>query len=184
MMLLKRILILSLFIFNIGSSYGQKISLGAGVYSIDAKVGNSKTNVSNAGAYRIQYHSKIHDQLELLLGYNIIMESIYTGDKAFGPFIGFSYYPFGSKTVSQANISNLSILNIKQFNPYLYVGFNQRQYQSVKAAYSGFAFGSGLEIGWSKEIAFFGDIQYAALDGPNEGEATELVAITGIMYNY
>jgi hypothetical protein len=177
-------IVIFLFILNIGDSYGQKISIGAGVYSIDATVGDSRTNVFNAGAYRFQFHSKIHDQVELLLGYNIIIENIYRGDKAFGPFIGFSYYPFQTKTISQTTVSNLSILHIKKFNPYVYAGFNQRQYQSVKASYSGFSFGSGVEIGWKKNISLFGDIQYATLDGPSEGEVKELIAITGIVYNY
>jgi hypothetical protein len=164
--------------------YAQKLSLGLGAYSINASVGDNETTVSNLGAYRIQFHSKVQENFEFLLGYNILIEKIYNGDKAFGPFVGFSYFPFGSTTASQSTLSNLSILSIKQLNPYFYTGFNQRQYQSVKATYSGFSFGAGAEMGWSKEIAFFADIQYAILDGPNEGEASEFMSIAGIMYQY
>ena len=183
-MLHKKLLILSIFVSFVGSAFGQKLSLGLGAYSIDAKVGTNETTVSNLGAYKIQFHTKIQDQFELLLGYNILIERIYNGDKAFGPFVGFSYYPFGSTTASHSSISNISILSIKKLNPYIYTGFNQRQYQSVKATYSGFSFGGGAEVGLSKEIAFFGDIQYAILDGPNEGSATEFMSVAGIMYNY
>jgi len=180
--MLRSLFFLTFFLVN--SAYAQKLSLGIGAYSIDAKVGNNKTNITNIGAYRIQYHSKILDNFEFLLGYNIFIEEIYKGDKAFGPSVGFSYYPFGSETISQSNISNISISSLKQLNPYLSASFNQRQYQSVKAAYSGFSFGGGVELGWSKEIAFFADAQYGFLDGPNEGEATEMTGIVGIIYNY
>lgn len=182
--LLKQIFILLTFVLSAEVVHAQKLSLGFGAYSINAKVGANETTVSNLGAYRIQYHSKIQEQFELLLGYNILIEKIYNGDKAFGPFVGFSYYPYGSTTVSQSSVSNISISNIKQLNPYVYAGFNQRQYQSVKATYSGFSFGGGAEMGWNKEIAFFSDIQYAVLDGPNEGAASEFMGIAGIMYNY
>lgn len=184
LMLLKKLIVFSLFIFSLNHSYAQKLSLGIGAYSIAAKVADNKTSISNIGAYRIQYHSKIQQQFELLFGYNILIEKIYNGDKAFGPFLGFSYYPFGSTTVSQSALANISISNIKQFNPYIYAGFNQRQYQSIKATYSGFSFGGGAEMGWNKEIAFFSDFQYALLDGPNQGKSSEIMGIAGIMYNY
>lgn len=179
----KKIFLLALSFLSL-SAFGQKLSLGAGAYSLSAKVGDNETSVSNIGAYRIQFHSKIQEQFEFLLGYNILIENIYSGDKAFGPFVGFSYYPFGSETSSHSSLSNLSISSIKLLNPYLYTGFNQRQYQSVKATYSGFSFGGGAEIGFNKEVAFFADMQYAMLDGPNEGEATEFMGIAGIMYHY
>lgn len=176
--------ILLTFILFMSYAYAQKLSLGAGAYSIDAKVGENTTNITNFGAYRIQYHSKIMDQFELLIGYNIFIEEIYKGDKAFGPAVGFSYYPFGSDTVGQASISNISISTLKQLNPYVFANFNQRQYQSVKAAYSGFSMGVGAEAGWNSEFALFGDIQYGFLDGPNNGQATEVTGIVGITYNY
>lgn len=180
--MLLRLFIISTLLTNY--AYAQKISLGVGAYSIDAKVGENSTNITNLGAYRIQYHSKIMDQFELIIGYNIFIEEIYKGDKAFGPSVGFSYYPFGSDTVGQASISNISISTLKQLNPYVFANFNQRQYQSVKAAYSGFSMGFGAEAGWNKEVAFFADVQYGFLDGPNEGEATELTGTVGITYNY
>ena len=165
-------------------SYAQKLSLGFGAYSVSAKVNNEKTSVSNLGAYKIQYHSKILEQFELLLGYNIIIQDIVTGDKSFGPTLGISFYPLGSKTVTQTALDNFSFTNIKKLNPYIYAGFSQRQYQSVRSSYSGFAFGGGSEMGLSKEFSIFGDFQYSILDDPNAGEATEILLTVGIMYNY
>lgn len=162
----------------------QKLSLGFGAYSLNAKVGENSTDVTNLGAYRIQYHSKIMHQFEFTIGYNILIEEIYKGDKAFGPSVGFAYYPFGSETSSHSKVSNISISSLKQLNPYIGAQFTQRQYQSVKSTYSGFSFNAGVELGWSKEFAFFGDIQMGFLEGPNQGEATEASGIVGIMYNY
>lgn len=162
----------------------QKLSLGFGAYSVDATVGSNTTTLSNIGSYQILYHSKIQNKLEFILGYNILIENIVSGDKAFGPFIGFSYFPFGTTTATYSNLSNISILNIKQLNPYIYAGFNQRQYQTVKATYSGFSIGAGSELGWSKEISFYSDLQYSLLTGPNEGEASEIIGNAGIIFHY
>jgi hypothetical protein len=181
MQLLKGVVI---FFCICNSAFAQKLSLGFGAFSLDAKVGDQKTSISNLGAYKIQYHSKILNQFELIIGYNMLMESIVSGDKAFGPVLGFSFYPLGSQTVSQTSLSNISFTEIKGMNPYVYAGFNQRQYQSIKASYSGFAFGIGTEIGVSKTFAFFSDAQYSLLEGPNSGELSELIISAGIMYNY
>ena len=181
MQLLKRVF---LFFCICNSAFAQKLSLGLGAFSVDAKVGDQKTSISNFGAYKVQYHSKILDQFELIIGYNMLMESVVSGDKAFGPMLGFSFYPLGSQTVSQTSLSNLSFTEIKGLNPYVYAGFNQRQYQSIKASYSGFAFGAGSEMGVSKSIALFGDAQYSLLEGPNSGELSELIIFAGVMYNY
>lgn len=184
MMSLRLLFIFLFLLLSAENLWAQKLSLGFGGYSINAKVGDTKTDVSNLGAYKIQYHSKVQDQFELLIGYSVIMEGIVSGDKAFGPFFGFSYYPFGSGTVSNTSVSNLSVLSIKHLNPYFSAGFNQRQYQSVKAAYSGFSFGGGVQSGWTKVLSLFADLQYGLLDGPNSGTATEISATVGIIYNY
>lgn len=180
----KSLLCIFLLSLSISNCFAKKISVGFGAYSLNAKVGDSETSLANLGSYRIQYHSQIQENFELLIAYNIVIEKTIRGDKSFGPFVGFSYYPFGSKTNTQSSISNISISTIKNLNPYVYTGFNQRQYQSVKATYSGFSLGAGVEAGWSKDITFFSDFQYAVLDGPNTGEATEFIALGGLMFTY
>lgn len=184
MMLPKKIFFfLVLFVFS-EVVFAQKLSLGFGAYSISAKVDNSETSISNLGSYKIQYHSTMTEEFELLLGFSILMVDIVAGDKAFGPFVGFSYFPFGNKTVNYASHSNISILKIGNYNPYAFAGFTQRQYQSVKSTYSGFTFGGGVEMGWSKLLSFFADASMGLLAGPNEGGANEMSMNIGIMYNY
>jgi len=183
-MLLKTLVFLSINLFFIEIVSAQKLSIGVGAYAIDAKVGSNSTSLSNVGAYKIQYHSKIQEEFEFILGYTVLIQNVVSGDKAFGPLMGFSYYPFGSQTITQSSSSNISILGIRNFNPYFTLGFTQRQYQSIKSAYSGFFFGGGLEIGWTKRIALFSDLQYSNLDGPTDGKATEVTATAGITYHY
>jgi hypothetical protein len=165
-------------------AYAQKISVGFGGYYINAQVGKNETSLTNLGAYKMQYHSKIQEHFEILVAYNIIIEDIIVGDKAFGPFLGLSYYPFGSQTSAHATYGPFSISQIKNWNPYVFGGFNQRQYQSIKSNYSGFSFGAGTELGFSRHISLFSEAQLALLEGPNEGSMQEMQIIVGMNYHY
>ena len=178
---LRLIIFLSLIALN---AHANKLSLGVGGYSLSADVGSEKTNLSNLGAYKFQYHSKLLENFELVLGYAILVENIFTGDKAFGPNMGLNYFPMGSQTLSNITLSDFSISSIKKLNPYVSLGFNQRQYQSINSSYSGFSIGGGVETGWTKNLLFYLDLQYASLDGPNEGSATEISSVIGIGYDY
>ncbi len=167
-----------------GDLWASKFSIGGGAFMINAKVGDTDTSVSNLGAYKIQLHTKLEEQFEFILSYTILMEKVYGGDKGFGPLIGFSYYPKGVDTVNLSSVSDVSVLSIKKLNPYFKLGFAQRQYQSIRSSYSGFALGGGVEVGWSRKVALFADLEYSLLGGPNEGEATEVNTTAGISYNY
>lgn len=180
MKLLKAILIFCLpLIVN-----AKKLSFGTGYYNVDAQVKDNEASFSNFGAYRVQYHSQFDDNWDFIIGYSIIIEKIYTGDKSFGPTLGFNYYPFGSDTVSKGSISNVSIVSLKLLNPYLSGGFTQRQYQSVDSSYSGFNGGLGVEIGWKQGITIFSEFQYSSLSGPNEGSVSESMVLGGLKFNY
>ena len=166
------------------SLYAHKLSLGLGAYSVDAKVGSTSSSISNFGAYRIQYNSPIRDFFELTLAYTVLIEDIISGDKAFGPSVGLSYYPFGPETAAQFSDENLTYLTLKNFNPYLNASFNQRQYQSIDSSYSGFSIGGGVEFGLTKALILMSELQYAFLEGPNEGELTEIIVTGGISLKY
>ena len=174
-----------LFIFFTSANvYANKLSLGTGMYSLNAEVNSTTTSTSNLGAYKFQYHSDFLNNFELLLSYNLIIEKTFTGDKAYGPAVGVSYYPFGTSTYKTTSFEDISIEMIKIFNPYVFFGFNQRQYQSIETSYSGFSIGSGVEAGWMNNLGFFAEIQLTSLQGPNDGAATETMVIGGITYFY
>ncbi len=181
----KQLRLVILFVLIISSNgHAQKLSIGFGFYDLKAKVGQEEASVSNLGAYKFQYHSIVQEKFELVLGYTLLIEDIVTGDKAFGPSIGGRYYLFGNNTVEVAQLSSFSVSSIKRYNPYLYLGFNQRQYQSIKSTYAGFSFGGGVEAGFDSKKSLFADIQISSLEGPSEGEATETSITTGIIFNY
>lgn len=165
-------------------AYANKISFGLGMYSINAVVDSKKTSISNLGAYKFQYHTTIEKKFEFTVGYSLLIENVFTGDKAFGPSVGVSYFPFGNESAVYGSNGAVSLLQIKNYNPYVFTSFSQRQYQSIKATYSGFAFGVGSEVGFSKTMSFFGDIQYGSLEGPSRGVSTEVMTTIGIIYNY
>lgn len=176
-------LVLSFF-FMISGVSAQKLSVGTGVYSINAKVQNRKTNIANLGAYRFQYHASATSNFEFTLGYSVFIESIVTGDKAFGPDIGFNYFPFGTKTISKGNLDRFSINSKKKFNPFLSLKFSQRQYQSINTAYSGFSIGGGCEFGFFENFSPYIDLNYGFLEGPQSGSLSELSSTVGISFSY
>lgn len=179
--LLKLIFLIVFLSFN---ARANKLSFSAGFFSIDAAVGETDTTLSGFGSYKFSYHSNLIENLEVMIGYSVLIEGVISGDKSFGPSIGFGYYPFGSKTSSHSSIGSFTITAIKNLNPYVSMGFTQRQYQSVKSSYSGFSFGGGAEFGFNKKISFFSDFTYSILQGPNQGEVTEMIASIGLIFNY
>ena len=160
----------------------QQFSVGGGFFMVDAKVGNTSANISNLGAYKMEYLTNFTEKFKLAISYNLIMEDIYTGDKSFGPSIGFKYYPLRNNTVNRSQIDGVSFTDILHINPFIHLGFSQRQYQSIESTYSGFLIGGGVETGWTENIAFWSELQMSLLEGPNQGSATETLILFGISY--
>lgn len=165
-------------------AFAQKLSFGAGFYNVDASVEGDSTQVSNIGAYKFQYNFIFKEKFDLFISYDLLVEDIVTGDKSFGPQVGVAYYPRGSKTVSNNLLDGISFLKMKDFNYYFSGSFVQRQYQSIKTNYAGFAIGGGVEWGLNEDLIFYSDIQNSFLDGANGGSANEFVGTFGVRFYY
>ena len=173
-----------IYLLSIGPAYAQKLSFGFGLYNVNASVEGEETQVSNLGAYKFQYNFNIKEKLDIFVGYDLLVEDIITGDKAFGPQVGIAYYPRGSKTISSSLMDGISFLKMKDFNYYFSGSFTQRQYQSIKTSYAGFSIGGGVEWGLNEDVIFYSDIQNSFLEGANEGSASELIGTFGIRFYY
>lgn len=157
--------------------------LGLGGYSLSAKVGSNETSLSNLSFYQLSYSKKIMTRFSFDLGYSLLFEDLLGGDASFGPNVGFRYYPYGVSTHEVSALNDLSFEISKTYNPYIKLGFMQRDFQSVASSYSGFYFGGGVESGWIKNFSVYSDLSYSILNGPVKGEATEMSAVVGIIYN-
>lgn len=173
-----------LIIFSLGKDiFAAGLYVGAGFYSMSAKVGSSKTSVSSPSAFSFIYTKSFFSHTSLEIGYNFLFEKLTGGDVSFGPNLGIRYYHFGNSTNLVSHQDGLSIQVKKSYNPYVSVGFTQKEFQSIKSSYSGFYLGGGVEVGWKKNFSFFGDAKYSSLSGPVKGSATELTTIVGIIYH-
>jgi len=166
------------------NAWAQKLSFGFGAYDVSAQVEDQETSVTNLGAYKIQYNFVLQEKIDLFLSYNLIVEDIFNGDKAFGPQFGLAYYPRGSKSVSNSSLGNISFLKMKDLNYYFTASFVQRQYQSIKTNYAGFSIGAGVEWGINDKLILYSDFQTSLLEGANGGEATETMATFGVRFFY
>ncbi|MBT7608367.1 MAG: hypothetical protein HN576_01335 [Bacteriovoracaceae bacterium] len=181
-MLLRYLFILLAFVVTDANT--SVIGATGGYYSLDAKNDSSSNNISNLGAYRIFFIHEIKSTLSINIGYNIIFEKILTGDSSFGFDLGVNYFHFGSSNTKKSKIGNIDIKVIQDWSPYVGFSFNQRQYQSIRSAYSGF----GVIIGGMKSLMNKMNLilegRYVSLTGATSSSATELTFQTGIGYEY
>ena len=173
-------LILSLVTSN---SFADGIYAGLGFYNISAKVGEKETSLSNFSHYSITYTKSFFSKTSVEIGYSFLFEDLLGGDMSYGPNIGLRYYHFGTSTNQVSTLESLSVQIKKSYNPYVSLGFLQREFQSVKSSYSGFYVGGGIEMGWQRDFSLYADLKYAQLNGPVQGEANEITTSIGIIYH-
>lgn len=118
------------------------------------------------------------------VGYNILFESIITGDSSFGFDLGANYFHWGSGNIGNSKIGNIDIKIFQDWSPYVGFNFNQRQYQSIRSSYSGF----GLTVGSLKNLLgkmnLIIEARYVSLSGATSSTATELSLQSGVSYSY
>lgn len=166
------------------SASASLIGMSAGYYSIEANNSNGTTSLSNIGSYRVFLLHEIENRIALNVGYNMIFEQYITGDSSFGFDVGFTYFHFGMSNSVNSKIENVVIKSIQEWSPYIGLNFNQRQYQSIRTAYSGIGISLGTLKNLSKNIYLSLDSRYVPLSGPLESKASEITFMAGIAYEY
>ena len=173
-----------LLVFVVTNAHCSVIGVTGGYYSLNAKSDSSSTSVSNLGAYRVFFIHEMKSTLSINIGYNILFEKIVTGDSSFGFDLGLNYFHFGSSNTKNSKIGNVDIKVVQDWSPYVGLNFNQRQYQSIRSAYSGF----GVIIGGMKNLInkmnLILEVRYVILSGATTASATELTLQTGIGLEY
>ena len=180
-----KILLKFLSVFLIAfTSEASYVGITGGYYSLSATTTSGSTSLSNLGAYRLSISHEIHRKVSLNVGYNILFESIITGDSSFGFDLGANYFHWGSGNVGNSKIGNIDIKIFQDWSPYVGFNFNQRQYQSIRSSYSGI----GLTVGSLKNLLgkmnLIIEARYVSLSGATSSTATELSLQSGISYSY
>ena len=139
---------LSLVLFwfsSIAYASDSKLSLAYGAYSINATSSLNSTSISQPYFFSISYQKALSNSYALNLGYSLLLGDMYASDMGYGVNIGIDYYLF--KTAKE-DIFKDDVVTLKRsaiWNPFLGIGFYQRNFQSIKNSYAGFGFDGGIE---------------------------------------
>lgn len=171
-------------VFSTQKARATKIDVMTGYYSITAETATASSEISNFGLYRINYMISLLPQLELIVGYSLMMSDILGGDLGFGIDGSIVYYPISTSWRIQAVVDNAKMSIDGLWRPYMGMGFSQRQFQSVQSTYAGFSFNLGVERSLARVFDLKGEIRYLFLQGTRDSTATELSAVAGVVFSF
>ncbi|WP_372655003.1 hypothetical protein [Halobacteriovorax sp.] len=163
--------------------HAGKFGLTTGYYSLSSKSTTSAASVSSISSYNLFYFHEIRPNIVADISYSILYEKVMGGDSSYGFNIGVNYFPFQTATES-VTLDNVQIKSSSHFSPFVGLGFHQRQYQSIRSAYSGPGIKVGTIYGLRRSFDLIGEFRYIRLSGPVSTTATESSLNVGIVFNY
>ncbi|MCB0364479.1 MAG: hypothetical protein H6624_03525 [Bdellovibrionaceae bacterium] len=166
------------------SASASKLDIMAGWFSISAKTNSGSSELSNFGAYRINYFIPVFRQLDLTVGYSLLMSDTFGGDLGYGVDGGVTYYPVSGSTPVKAAAENSRMVIDSLWRPYIGLGFSQRQFQSVQSTYAGFSMYGGVERSLMREFDFKAELRIVELQGAGIAKATEMTVVAGLIYPF
>lgn len=176
--------ILVMITFSEQSFAKSQISFSAGGYSLSASGGTKPVSISNLGAYRLGFMQELRSGISLSLGYNILYESIITGDSIYGLDLGFSWFFLEPALIEVFKTDNVNLRITREWTPYVGAHFNQRQFQSNKSNYSGMGVHAGCQFPLANNYSWHAESRYNFLSGPSQATATEMTLFGGISSDF
>ncbi len=161
-----------------------KIDAMFGYYSLTAKSSRSSGAISGLGSYKIGYFQNFYKNFEAGVGYTVIMSDIVGGDMEYGLDIAINYFPVSSSSTKVFNNTDMSVKVYDLWRPYVGAGFAQRQIQSVKVSYAGFALQGGVERRVDGALSLKSELRMVSLVGETQGEATEVNMFVGLSFSW
>lgn len=182
-MQLKKYLALICLYFTTSTYAAPSIEGSYGMFSLNGESSNGSASVSSPGHFSFGLSYELMSKFELFASYSIMNESFISGDRAYGPNLGVRYYHWGNGETIVARGNGISLHSSYHYLPYLKMGFAQRQYQSVRASYSGPQVGIGvLTNSLYKDLPILFEITRAALGGEQNATADEMSIMVGIQW--
>ena len=160
----------------------NSFSFITGYYDLQAEVSGEGGALADFGSLRTQYWHSLNNLFSFSIGYTVLLEKYGAGDSAYGFDLGGIFRPFNNQYGSFSGSGGVSISVKQKWNPFIGIGFHQRQYQSVRSSYSGLGLSLGNEYDIGEDFLLYGDIRYVNLSGPVDASATELSVNFGVSY--
>lgn len=179
--LLKLIFVLGLSLGTAFAGDGDRLAIGYGYFSLNAKVNEASTTVSNPSAFRLTYLRPMTQSLEFFLGYSVLLADFTGSDLGFGFDAGVNYYLLGNSREESYKDQNVEIRRFDLWKPYVGLGFHQRNFQSVKNSFAGLGVSLGVERYLTEKYNVRTDARYLSLGGSGESTATELGFFVGLV---
>lgn len=182
--MLRKISIAFLLQFLATSAYcGTSLEGSFGMFSINGQSASGSSSVSSPGHFSFGFSFELLDRFELFASYSIMNESFISGDRAYGPNLGARYYHWGNGENFSTQASGISISSSFRFLPFFKIGFAQRQYQSIRASYSGPMVGLGvLTNSLYKDLPIFFEVTRASLGGEKQSTVDETSIMLGVQW--
>ena len=175
---------LAVFLATFAPAKAAKFDFYAGAFDFSAETNSDEGSVSGLGAYKLSYYLPLFENFEAGLGYTLILSDTVSGDAAFGLDIEAAYYPFTSSSPLTFQTDKVYAKYESLWKPFVLLGYHARQFQSVSTQYTGFGLGVGVERALKHKFNLKSLVRYASLVGASDGEATELVILVGLTFNF
>lgn len=163
-----------------GSAQAAKFELQGGGYIVDASTGSKSASVSGPGALAFGYAHRLVRHVEVTFGYTLLI----AGDIANGFDIGARWFPVTENEKTSWESGQATLVSAEVWRPYVGVGFSQRQFQSVKAGYSGFGADIGIERTLEESFVLRAAIRYRQYAGQSGSSASEWNGLFGVAFNF
>ena len=174
--------ILSLFLLPLPAWSVGKFDMMGGYYSLTAKAQVGEGSFANFGSYLATYNYSFLDSLDFSVGYSLFFADVVTGDMGYGPDLGFTFYPLTNSSSLKIITDRVQILMHEKIRPFINFSFNQRQFQSVQAAYAGFSLAGGTEYYWNSIFSFKGMFRMQLLKGPEGASGRYMDFLFGVSF--
>ena len=170
--------------FSGSISKAAKLDLYFGAFDFSAKTASASGSKCGDGAYKISYFLPILEQLEVGIGYTVILSEVVGGDSSFGLDLEAAYFPLTSASSIKSQNESTVVLIESVWSPFVLLGYSARQFQSVSTQYNGFTAGIGVERKWNSKMNLKGLVRFASFAGPNDSSADELVILGGVSFPF
>lgn len=162
----------------------KKFSVTAGFYSLSAKTATSRASLSGIGSYQLAYEHPFLANLDLRLGYSLLMTKGIGGDLAFGFDVGANYYPLTRSSGVEWSSEQAQLFVNELWRPYLGAGFFQRSFQSLQSGFAGFGGWVGVDRAIHGPLSGRFEGRYLMLAGPKSSSVTQLEFSAGISVTF
>lgn len=151
-----------------------------GTYSF-AVDNNGSSSISGLGAYAVDISYPISNNLMASLIFNILSESVISGDMGYGFDIAIKHYPMSGFGHNKLEDEKIKINVADLYRPYYGIAFRQRQFVLIlSTSYVGPGIFGGIDYQWKHDWYLNFEFRYDSLQGPREAVANQMNMLFGL----